>query len=99
MRAFNLYLYLNLNSVLVLFPFLPRHTQNTHGCLLSATLLGKKNSTFSNSLQTSKDAVIRLGLGIFGGLISSYATTTRKQAQAVSLPGPSHTNQHTTTRR
>jgi len=87
MRAFNLYLYLNLNSVLVLLPFLPRHTQGAHHNLLSATLLGKKNSIFLNSLQTSKGAVIRLGLGLYGGLISSYTTTTRRLVTGLKSSG------------
>ena len=76
MRAFNSNLYLNLNSVLVLLPFLPRHTQKPHCYLLSAVLLGKKNGCFSSLLQTSKVAETRLGLGFHGGPIPSYATTT-----------------------
>jgi len=84
---FNSNLNLNLNSLLVLLPFLPRHTQKPYAALLSFDCVGKKNWRFFNLAQTSKTA---FGPWLNGGPVSSYATTTRRQALAISPPGPSH---------
>ena len=82
--CFNLNLNLNLNSVLVLLLILPRHPGKAHCYLLSALLLGKKNGRFSKSCKSHS------GLGLHGGPVSSYATTTRRLDLSVSPPGPSH---------
>ncbi len=85
---FNLYLYLNLNSVLLLLLILPSHLGKRCYYLLSALLLGKKSGAIS--LKQIRQ-VFRSGLGLYGGLVSTYPTTTRRQDSSVSPPGPSHT--------
>jgi hypothetical protein len=87
MSALNLNLYLNL----LLLPPLPRHPYRRCRYSLSAILLGKKKWVFFQIWRKffAFHGKTRSGLGFYGGLVSTYPTTTGGRLVRKSS-GPSH---------
>ena len=90
MSALNLNLYLNL----LLLPPLPRHPYRRWCCWLSAILLGKKKWVFFQIWRKfgAFHGKTRSGLGFYGGLVTTYPTTTGGRLVRKSS-GPSHDKQ------